>query len=122
MRKFYAYFTLMALVATPLAYTDNPTSPTQVETPAEPVPTETTPPTQPAPAETTPAASIESNVPALDTTTTPEDEGTPVGYASKEGSSAARRKTWQNIGLAVAAVAVAVTALILVSSNSGHHK
>lgn len=51
-----------------------------------------------------------------------EEEGTPVGQASSEGSNAARNQKWRNIALAVAAVAVAVTALLLVASNDGHHK
>lgn len=50
-----------------------------------------------------------------------EEEGTPVGYAASEGANAAKKKQWQNIALAVGAVAVAVTALVLVSSNEGHH-
>ncbi len=60
--------------------------------------------------------------------TAPEDEfideqegGTPVGHASNEGANAAKRRQWRNIALAVGAVAVAVTALILVSCNDGHH-
>jgi hypothetical protein len=50
-----------------------------------------------------------------------EEEGTPVGQASNEGANAAKRRQWRNIALAVGAVAVAVTALILVSCNDGHH-
>jgi hypothetical protein len=60
--------------------------------------------------------------------TTPEDEfideeelGASVGQASNEGVNAAKRRQWRNIALAVGAVAVAVTALILVSCNDGHH-
>ena len=49
-----------------------------------------------------------------------ENEGTPVGQAANEGISAAKKKRWQNIALAVGAVAVAVTALILVANNDGH--
>ncbi len=49
-----------------------------------------------------------------------DSEGTPVGQAANEGFSAAKKKHWQNIALAVGAVAVAVTALILVASNDGH--
>jgi hypothetical protein len=55
--------------------------------------------------------------------TTPSDyenEGTPVGQAASEGSKAAKRKQWQNIALATAAVAVTVTALILIANNDGH--
>ncbi len=48
------------------------------------------------------------------------DEGTTVGQASTEGSSTAKKRMWQNIGLAVGAVAIAVTALVLVSQNEGH--
>ena len=50
-----------------------------------------------------------------------EPEGTPVGQAANEGASAAKKKQWQNIALAAGAVAVAVTALILVASNDVHH-
>jgi hypothetical protein len=50
-----------------------------------------------------------------------EIEGTPVGAAANEGSNTAKKKQWQNIALAAGAVAVAVTALILVSTNDGHH-
>jgi hypothetical protein len=50
------------------------------------------------------------------------DEGTPVGQAANDGSKAARKKQWQNIALAAAAVVVAVTALILVANNDGHKR
>ncbi len=58
---------------------------------------------------------------AEDLSTDTDSEGTPVGQAANEGFSAAKKKHWQNIALAVGAVAVAVTALILVASNDGHH-
>lgn len=47
--------------------------------------------------------------------------GTPVGSAANEGTNAAKKRHWQNIALAAGAVAVAVTALILVANNNGHH-
>ncbi len=50
----------------------------------------------------------------------PEEQGSAVGQASNEGMSAAKKKQWTNIAIAVCAVAVAVTALILVASNDGH--
>ncbi len=50
-----------------------------------------------------------------------QNEGTPVGAAASEGSNTAKKKQWQNVALAAGAVAVAVTALILVSTNDGHH-
>jgi hypothetical protein len=56
-----------------------------------------------------------------DTTLDETSKETPVGQAANEGMSAAKRKQWQNIALAAGAVAVAVTALILVASNDGHH-
>ncbi|MBS0649738.1 MAG: hypothetical protein JSR93_01125, partial [Verrucomicrobia bacterium] len=37
-----------------------------------------------------------------------EDEGTPVGQASTEGSKTAKKKMWSNIALAVVTVAIAV--------------
>jgi len=43
-----------------------------------------------------------------------------VGQASDDGVNAAKSKKWQNIALAVGAVAVAITALILVANNDGH--
>lgn len=49
-----------------------------------------------------------------------EDLGSSVGKASTEGMSAAKKRQWTNVAIAVCAVAVAVTALILVSSNDGH--
>jgi len=49
-----------------------------------------------------------------------EEEGTPVGQAANEGTKTAKRRQWQNIALATAAVAVAITALILVANNDGH--
>jgi hypothetical protein len=51
-----------------------------------------------------------------------ENEGTPVGQAANEGLKTAKRKQWQNIALATVAVAVVVTALILVADNDGHRK
>lgn len=98
-------------------------------------PTNTTPPSTPestALPNSTPLdsgnGSTSQNTPASSTTEesippAPEEEGTPVGHAAKSGSKDARNRTWQNIGLAAATVAIAVTAIILVSSNSGHrHK
>jgi|SRR3990172_3516590 len=55
---------------------------------------------------------------------TEEDDGTLVGHASNDGAKTARKKQWQNIALAAGAVAIAVTALILVANNNGkssHH-
>ena len=60
--------------------------------------------------------------PALKADDLPTDtEGTPVGQAASEGTNAAKKKRWQNIALAAGALAVAITALILVASNDGHH-
>ena len=50
------------------------------------------------------------------------NEGTPVGQASNEGSNAAKKKRWQNYAIAAGAVAIAITALILVANNDGHTK
>jgi hypothetical protein len=49
------------------------------------------------------------------------DEGTPVSQESTDNNRSAKRKRWQNIALAVGAVAIAITALILVANNDGHH-
>jgi len=43
-----------------------------------------------------------------------------VGKASSQSAQAARNRTWQNIAIAAGAVAIAVTALILVHNNNGH--
>lgn len=97
--------------------TPEPTPSTDSTAPSEEAPApqdESTPP--PATESTTSPATAPSEEPA------PEEEGTPVGQAAKSGARDARNRTWQNIGLAAATVAVAVTAIILVSSNSGHRK
>lgn len=52
-----------------------------------------------------------------------EERETPptiVGRASDEAARAARNRQWQNVFIAVGAVVIAVTALILVHNNSGH--
>ncbi len=51
-----------------------------------------------------------------------EGESAPaqVGKASGDAASAARKRTWQNIALAVGAVAIAVTAIILVHRHPGN--
>ena len=46
-----------------------------------------------------------------------EEEGTSVSAPSNEGAKAARKKRWQNIALAVGAVAVAVTAMLVVANH-----
>jgi hypothetical protein len=71
----------------------------------------------------TPPLADESAAPPEVLATDPanDSEGTPVGVASNEGTTAAKKRYWQNITLATVAVAVAVTALILVASNDGHH-
>ncbi len=43
-----------------------------------------------------------------------------VGKASEDGVRSTKSQQWQNVALAVAAVAVATTALLLVSSHKGH--
>ncbi len=60
--------------------------------------------------------------PALKAGDVSSEEGTPVGQASNDGASAARKKRWQNIAIAAGAIIIAVTALILVASNDGHHE
>jgi len=63
-----------------------------------------------------------SEMPVVDSSQTENEEGTPVGEASVEGKKITQRKIWKNVGLAVVSVAFAITALILVSKNSGHSK
>jgi hypothetical protein len=70
------------------------------------------------PEETQSDATQESTTPEA-TPSDDEDEGTPVGQAASEGSNAVRKKQWQNIALATVAVALAVTALILIANNDG---
>lgn len=58
-------------------------------------------------------------------TTAPEneediEEGVPVSKGSGDPERNAKRRMWQNIIIATSAVVVAVTALVLVSSNQGH--
>ena len=45
---------------------------------------------------------------------------THVGKASHDSVAAAKSKQWQNILIAAGAVAIAITALILVHNNAGH--
>lgn len=45
-----------------------------------------------------------------------------VSKPQNTGMSPAKKKQWQNIGLAIGAVVIAVVALILVSKNHGHKK
>lgn len=51
-----------------------------------------------------------------------DDQYALVGKASNEGANAARRKTWQRVAIAAAAVVVATIAIILVSLNEGRGK
>lgn len=74
------------------------------------------------PAADTPAAMQDATTAAQDVE--PKTEELPdskyVGKASEESSRTATRERWQNIALAVGAVAVATVALILVANNKGH--
>jgi hypothetical protein len=67
------------------------------------------------------APALRADDPTYEDTTYDDMEGTPVGQAAHEGTSAAKKKRWQNIAIATGAVALAVTALILVANNDGHH-
>jgi hypothetical protein len=49
-----------------------------------------------------------------------EDEGSTVSAEENTANKAAKKRQWFNIFLAVAAVVVAVTAMILVAHNDGH--
>jgi hypothetical protein len=49
-------------------------------------------------------------------------EGSSVGEASYSGARTAKRNQLRNIAIAAVAVGVAVTAILLVSSNDGHKK
>ena len=50
-----------------------------------------------------------------------EPEGTEVTQSDNSAKKQQRKQMWINIGLAVTAVIVAVTALCLVSNNNGKH-
>lgn len=62
---------------------------------------------------------------AVDTELADDDfsmpEGKEVSKATDDDKRAARKDLALKIGLAVAAVAVAVAALLIVSNNNGHH-
>jgi len=49
-----------------------------------------------------------------------EPEGTEVSESNNKAKNAERRQFWINLGLAITAVIVAVTALCIVSNNNGH--
>ncbi len=51
-----------------------------------------------------------------------ETGGSSVGEASHAGARTAKRNQLRNIAIAAVAVGVAVTAILLVSSNDGHKK
>lgn len=117
------------LIVSTLAF--SPAVQAQDSTPSKPAPTQDETPSQETPPDrdsTTPLTPPQDNPPSVQEATTvdaappsdDENEGTPVGQAASEGSNAAKKKQWQNIALAVGAVAVAVTALILIHDNSGH--
>jgi hypothetical protein len=53
---------------------------------------------------------------------TENPQGTPVGQASEAGAKASSNRAWQRIGVAAGFTAVAIVALVLVSTNSGHKK
>ncbi len=74
------------------------------------------------------AAAIDSNLliaEAVDTELADDDfampQGKEVTKQSDEDKKAARKDLAMKIGLAVAAVGVAVAALLIVSNNNGHH-
>ncbi len=94
-----------------------------VEDTSSAIPADTTPSTEDgSPSATTPPTPEAEATTSTALDTSSEEEGTPVGQASNEGSKIAKKKTWQNVGLAIVSVAIAVTALILVSQNEGHGK
>jgi hypothetical protein len=75
-----------------------------------------------------PIAAQEAEAPELSTeapiSTEPQTDEKPaythVGKASHDSVAAAKSKQWQNILIAAGAVAIAITALILVHNNAGH--
>jgi hypothetical protein len=91
---------ISSLILAPALRADTPSTEANTDTPTEEVQT------------------AQESTPADETAT---DEGTPVSQASDDTNrKTAKRKRWQNILLAVSAVAIAITALILVANNDGH--
>ena len=118
-----SYLTLTALVLSPCALrADSPPESDPIETPTDEAPIESPEPESPEPIEEPEEASVLNEVPEPEEDeggTLDLDDGTPVGPLSSDGAKAARKQMWQNIMIAVVSVAVAVTALILVSNNKG---
>ena len=79
-----------------------------------PVPAVVSPAAKQAVAETAQSTEDESQQPS-------QQVPSMVGRASNQSANAARNRTWQNVAIAAGAVAIAVTALILVHNNRGHH-
>lgn len=74
---------------------------------------------EPSAAPTSPAQDNREMATTPETSST-EDEGTSVSAEENTANKAAKKRQWFNIFLAVAAVVVAVTAMILVAHNDGH--
>jgi hypothetical protein len=87
-----------------------PTEPAAPETETTPTPPPATPPEESSVVEEPAAA-----------TAPPEEERKSVGTAAQDGSQTASSNAGKYL-LAAGAIAVGITALILVSQNSGHHK
>ncbi|MES2345344.1 MAG: hypothetical protein V4494_05360 [Chlamydiota bacterium] len=65
--------------------------------------------------------STEVTAPAIETTTDETRPPREVGAASTDAAEAAKKRKWQNIAIAGAAVIVAATAIYLASTNGGHN-
>jgi hypothetical protein len=77
----------------------------------------------PTPAVVSPAIqeTLAGTTESTETEQQPQQIPSMVGKGSSQSANAARNRTWQNVAIAAGAVAIAVTALILVHNNRGHH-
>lgn len=122
MKNLTAIFLIVSIATIGVSHADESQQTEVVVTQEEKVPEQ-------APQESqTPIAAQEAEVPELSTeapasaeTQTDEKPAyTHVGKASHDSVAAAKSKQWQNILIAAGAVAIAITALILVHNNAGH--
>jgi hypothetical protein len=116
-KKILPSFLMIAMVMTSRGYGDayTPDTTTTQEQTQQAAPTK--PAAEPAPA---PQPAADTAEPEDEQETLPE--GTEVSKGEPEAHKAAKRRQWQNIALAVGAIAVAIVAIILASKNTGHSK
>lgn len=119
MKKVTAIFLIASVATLRVGSTDEPQQPQAVVTQEEKAP-------EPAPAQQTPIVSTEvpESSEQQPISTEPQSDEKPaythVSKASHDSAAAEKSKRWRNIFIAVGAVAIAITALILVHNNAGH--